>query len=113
MAEKILVANVCPHQSVVGLKTVYIVERWKSAPEDCETWWGPYTVNGYSLGILSTCSGNTLLFVVADYSFIHSYITQGLCYLSVLNVVICVHSQYYIVSIISEISQKPDQVSSK
>ena len=49
--------------------------------------------------------------MIADHCFIDSYFHQSFCYYTVSNVVVGVHTQYYIVTFVTEICQELAQVS--
>ena len=45
VSQEILIVDVGPNESVIRLKTVYILERKEATSEHCQSRGGPYTAN--------------------------------------------------------------------
>ena len=102
VAEHVLIVYDRPNKSVVGLETVDIMEGEEATAQNGETGGGPNAIDRlpFRVGSSARCR-NALTTVIAYDCFVHSYLHQSFGHFTVTDVVIGIHSQDHIVSIIA------------
>ena len=97
----VLVTYIRPNESMVRLETVDVVKGEETTAQNSETGGGPNTIYRFSLLVGSARSGNTLTTVIAYDGFVHSYLHQSFRHLTVSDIVVGIHSQDHVVTIIT------------
>ena len=79
----------------------------------CQTWRCPSTVSLFTLLVCCTCSWDTLATVVAEHWLENTYFHQSFCNFAISNVVVRIHTKYYVMSIVLKLTQKFAQIANE
>ena len=101
VTEHVLITYVRPNKLVVGLETVDIMEGEEATAQNGETGGGPNAIDRLPLLIGSARGRNALTTVIAYDCFVHFNLHQSFSDFVVTDVVVGIHSQDHVVSIIS------------